>query len=251
MPGHWLLARLGKRVLRPGGLELTRAMLHALDIRPADSVVEFAPGLGVTAQMTLQNNPASYTAVEQDENAARLVRRYLHGPDQTCVVGEAADTGLPAGSASAVYGEAMLTMASASQKAGILREAHRLLRDGGRYGIHEMCLVPDDLDEATKRQIQKELARSIRVNARPLTVPEWSALMASAGFQVRLAGKAPMHLLVPRRFVQDEGLAGTLRFIGNLLRHPEARRRVWQMRSVFHKYRHHLAAVTLIGRKAG
>jgi hypothetical protein len=23
IPGHWLLARLGKRVLRPGGLELT------------------------------------------------------------------------------------------------------------------------------------------------------------------------------------------------------------------------------------
>ena len=24
MPGHWVLARLGKRVLRPGGMELTR-----------------------------------------------------------------------------------------------------------------------------------------------------------------------------------------------------------------------------------
>jgi hypothetical protein len=24
--GHWLLARLGKRVLRPGGVELTRAL---------------------------------------------------------------------------------------------------------------------------------------------------------------------------------------------------------------------------------
>ena len=27
MPGHWVLARLGKRVLRPGGMELTRRML--------------------------------------------------------------------------------------------------------------------------------------------------------------------------------------------------------------------------------
>jgi len=31
MPGHWLLSRLGKRVLRPGGLELTRQMLEILD----------------------------------------------------------------------------------------------------------------------------------------------------------------------------------------------------------------------------
>ena len=34
MPGHWVLARMGKRVLRPGGLELTRRMLESLDIRP-------------------------------------------------------------------------------------------------------------------------------------------------------------------------------------------------------------------------
>lgn len=27
MQGHWVLARAGKRVLRPGGLELTRQML--------------------------------------------------------------------------------------------------------------------------------------------------------------------------------------------------------------------------------
>jgi hypothetical protein len=27
MPGHWVLARMGKRVLRPGGLELTRRLL--------------------------------------------------------------------------------------------------------------------------------------------------------------------------------------------------------------------------------
>ena len=26
-PGHWVLARVGKRVLRPGGLELTLQML--------------------------------------------------------------------------------------------------------------------------------------------------------------------------------------------------------------------------------
>lgn len=31
-PGHWLLARLGKRVLRPGGLRLTRRLLAHADI---------------------------------------------------------------------------------------------------------------------------------------------------------------------------------------------------------------------------
>jgi hypothetical protein len=53
MPGHWLLARLSKRVRHPGGLELTRTMLRYLAIGPADDVGEFAPGLHVPACMIL------------------------------------------------------------------------------------------------------------------------------------------------------------------------------------------------------
>lgn len=75
MPGHWLLARLGKRVLRPGGRQLTLRMIEALNISPSDEVVEFAPGLGETARLTLSKNPASYTAIERDKNATMLVQR--------------------------------------------------------------------------------------------------------------------------------------------------------------------------------
>ena len=34
MPGHWLLAKMGKRVLRPGGLELTERLLSELAVSP-------------------------------------------------------------------------------------------------------------------------------------------------------------------------------------------------------------------------
>lgn len=40
MPGHWLLARMGKPVLRPGGRELTEEMLRQVEIGPSDDVVE-------------------------------------------------------------------------------------------------------------------------------------------------------------------------------------------------------------------
>ena len=59
-PGHWVLARAGKRVLRPGGAALTRSMLSRAGLAGAD-VVEFAPGLGVTAGWILEGGPASYT----------------------------------------------------------------------------------------------------------------------------------------------------------------------------------------------
>src|ERR1700692_4533291 len=108
MPGHWLLARLGKRVLRPGGRQLTNRMIKALNIRPSDEVIEFAPGLGDTARLTLKRNPSGYTAVERDKDAAALVQTFLQGPEQRCVVGLAEHTGLPDGSATGVYGAARL-----------------------------------------------------------------------------------------------------------------------------------------------
>ncbi|MGQ0762081.1 MAG: hypothetical protein ACT4OT_08710 [Acidobacteriota bacterium] len=93
-PGHWVLARLGKRVLRPGGMNLTRRMLEALRIQHTDDVVEFAPGLGVTARHTLKLKPASYPAVEREQAAAKTVATYLTGERQHCVVGNASDTGI-------------------------------------------------------------------------------------------------------------------------------------------------------------
>jgi SAM-dependent methyltransferase len=250
MPGHWLLARLGKRILRPGGRQLTCRMIEALNIGPADEVIEFAPGLGVTASLTLKRKPACYTAIERDKDAAELVRKLLHGPNQRCVPGLAENTGLPNASATVVYGEAMLSMQSAEQKSRIVGEAYRLLKPGGRYAIHELCLIPCDLDEGTKLEIQNELANVIHHGSRPLTPPEWHGLLESEGFSISAEAQAPMHLLEPWRLVQDEGLFGAVRFAFNLACHPEARHRVLAMRQVFRKYRSNLAAVVLVGRKA-
>lgn len=249
MPGHWLLARMGKRVLRPGGLELTRQLLDALDIRASDDVVEFAPGLGVTARAALEREPRSYVGIERDEDAAKHVRRYLGGDDRRCLVGRAEETGLRAASASVVYGEAMLTMQTATQKSSIVAEAARVLRVGGRYGIHELALEPDDLDDAVKSEVQQALTDAIHVGARPLTASEWRALLSAQGFVVETQISAPMHLLEAGRFVRDEGLARTLRFLWNLARTPGARRRIRAMRATFRRYAEHLAATAIVAVK--
>ncbi|HOX56333.1 MAG TPA: methyltransferase domain-containing protein [Candidatus Paceibacterota bacterium] len=246
MPGHWLLAQMGKRVLRPGGLELTRVMLERLNIQPRDAVVEFAPGLGVTAKMTLTRQPASYIAVERDEAAAAEVQAYLTGPRQRCQSGSAEQTGLPDHSATVVYGEAMLTMQGPEQKRRIVGEAFRLLKPGGRYGIHELSLTPDDLPQAVQEDISREMSRNIHVGARPLSAREWRELLRGAGFKIESEATAPMHLLEPRRMVQDEGWWRALRFVFNTMRAAEARRRVLSMRRMFRKHRRHLAAICFI-----
>jgi hypothetical protein len=248
MPGHWLLASLGKRVLRPGGMELTRQLLSALAIGRQDDVVEFAPGLGVTAQVALARQPRSYTAVERDPNAAAAVEQHLRGSSQRCVVGSAEETRLPSGCATVVYGEAMLSMQPASAKARIVSEAARLLVPGGRYGIHELCLS-DDASAEVEEEVARDLSHDIHVGVRPLRTSQWRALLEEAGLSIIDERHAAMHLLEPARIVADEGWWGATRFAWNLLCSGQARRRVLAMRRGFRKHRSALSAIVLVARK--
>ncbi|MFB9830789.1 class I SAM-dependent methyltransferase [Actinoallomurus acaciae] len=245
--GHWLLARLGKRVLRPGGVELTRNLLSHARLTDAD-VVELAPGLGRTAAEVIARRPRSYQGVDQDPEAVEAVRPIV-GDHGEVRVADASDTGLPDAGADVVIGEAMLTMQGERAKNAIIAEAVRLLRPGGRYAIHELALTPDDLPEEAKEDIRRGLAKAIRVNARPLTPAEWRQLLGEHGLIVDHVLTAPMALLQPRRLIADEGLLGTLRFARNVLTHPDARRRILAMRATFRAHHDHLDAIAVIARK--
>ncbi|MFV0426499.1 MAG: class I SAM-dependent methyltransferase [Beutenbergiaceae bacterium] len=244
--GHWLLARLGKRVLRPGGLALTSAMLEQAEL-PGSDVVEFAPGIGRTATMIIEASPRSYTGVDADSDAARLVTNAVGGAGR-CLVGDAQNTGLPAACADVVVGEAMLTMQGERSKQAIIAEAVRLLRPGGRYVIHELGLSPDDIPGQTKEEIRLDLTRSIRVNARPLTIAEWSRMLGDAGLRVEWTRTEPMALLNLGRNISDEGLVRTIQIARRALTSPDIRKRVLGMRRVFARHAHSLRGVALVGR---
>lgn len=71
-------------------------------------------------------------------------------------------------------------------------------------------------------------------------------LLTGAGFQIRgsrradaLAGAAPC-------LICDEGWLSALRFVFNVLRRPQARKRVLSMRRMFRKHYRHLTAVSFV-----
>lgn len=249
MPGHWVLARAGKRVLRPGGLGLTRRLLRGMAISDADRVIEFAPGIGATAAHILGTTQARYTGVERNRDAFEQLRSRF-GPTGAQFLNASAEaTGLDSGCATALIGEAMLTMQSPAQKERIVREAARLLVAGGCYAIHEMCIVPDDLDDQTRRALNRDISLEIHNGVQPISAAEWRTLLEQCGFEVEQEFRAPMHLLEPLRMIADEGILGAARIVGNLLLDSELRRRVLAMRRLFRRYQNQLGAVGFIARR--
>ena len=246
-PGHWVLARAGKRVLRPGGAALSAAMLSRAGLAGAD-VVELAPGLGRTAAEIIKDHPASYTAIDRDPDAARRVAAVV-GDLGAVRQGEAAGTGLDEASADVVVGEAMLTMQGDKGKAAIVAEAVRILRPGGRYAIHELGVTPDDINEDYYTQLRRDLARAIHVNARPMTAAAWKELMEGAGLVVDWVDTAPMALLKVGRNIRDEGLGGFLRIARNVAADKALRQRVREMAATFKRYEKDMVGIALVAHK--
>lgn len=246
--GHWLLARLGKRVLRPGGVETTGWILDSLAIGPTDNIVEVAPGMGATTRLLLEKRPASYTGVDRDPEAAAIVDGLLDGGNRRIINATASETGLPDDSVDVVLGEACLTMQPDPVKHRIVAELARILRPGGRFALHEIAFAPEDIDDDRRRAIVESMTSSIKVSVNPLTVGAWSDLLADHGIAAFRPHLTPLHLLEPRRLLNDEGLGGTARFVYNVARNPPARKRVLAMRRSMSSNAANLQAIGLTGR---
>lgn len=118
VPGHWLLARLGRRVLRPGGLALTQAMLNQAHLDNAD-VCEFAPGIGRTAEEIIAHKPHSYVGIDRNADVVDIVNNIVRDYGEVRLA-NAQDTHLPAESVDVVVGEAILSMQSDEDKLSLI-----------------------------------------------------------------------------------------------------------------------------------
>lgn len=247
--GHWILAKMGKKVLRPGGKELSLKLIDELAITSQDTIVEFAPGIGFTASFILNKNPKAYIGIELNKEAAANLSKKFKEKNFKIVNTNAANSGLNDSSADKVLGEAMLTMQADHRKSEIIKEAYRLLKPGGLYAIHELGLTPDSLDAKIKGSIQRKLAQTIKVNARPLTQSEWCNLLEKEGFKIKKVNTSPMHLLEPKRMIDDEGFFRTLKIGFNVLTHSAARNRILKMRHIFREYEKQMTAFGIIAQK--
>lgn len=250
LKAHEVLSTVGKKVLRPGGKELTQKLIAALEINEQDDVVEIAPGMGYTARMCISCCPKTYTGIDCDCKTIHHLRGSIESEAINIhfIEGKGDQTTIENNTKDRVYGEAIMTMHADQAKKRFIRETHRILKPGGWYGIHELALK-EGIPEEIREEMMKTLAQVMKVNAKPLTIKEWSNLLEEEGFSIQKVDTNRMLLLQFPRILFDEGIHGVSRMIYNILTHKGAAKRVLSMRRTFKRYEQYMQAVIIVAEK--
>ncbi|WP_107669229.1 cyclopropane-fatty-acyl-phospholipid synthase family protein [Cyanothece sp. BG0011] len=244
VPGHQVLATAGKKILRPGGKAATEQLLTWANFQPGETLLELAASFGESAIEIAKKYKVRVVGMEKNPDSVAKARENIKAAglsDQiTIIEGDIFHLDEMTDKFDYVLAEAILTMQSDVGKAKILSGVKNCLKPGGKFLSHEM-LVRDNAE-----QVRKSLSESIRVNANPLTVSQWSNLCRDAGLTLQQQQTGNMGLLNLNQMINDEGLFGTVKIIWNVLTKPNLRHRVLQMRRSFQQQGKNLGYIVFI-----
>jgi predicted O-methyltransferase YrrM len=246
-PGHQILAKAGKKILRPGGRAATEQLFTWANFQPGQTVLELASSFGDSAIALATRYGVRVVGVEKNPDSVARARANVAAAgltDQVEIVqGDIFHLDQLAGQFNYqfdyVLAEAILTMQSAPGKAKILAGVCDRLKPGGKFLSHELMVQQEDT------AVYRDLATAIRVNATPLTPDGWTATCETAGLAVVHRQTGPMGLLNPLKMVRDEGIGTVLQMGWTMLSNPAIRDRIMQMRQVFQRHRDNLGYIAL------
>lgn len=244
-----LALRVAGGLVEPGGDPVARRMVAALDLAPGDRVVELAAGIGTTSARLVAAGIGGLTAVEPDPLATERLRDRVAGPGRTARERPVTETGLPDGSAAAVVVGSGLSVLDRGGKLAVLREAGRLLRTGGRLGLHELVLVPPHEGEDAERAVAEAVAADGGPLLRPLTAEGWRALAEEAGLVAIGASLGPLRPRPTRELMREAGVRTALALVRELALDQDLRREGERLRGALELNARHLRAVALLAER--
>lgn len=230
-------------VARPGGDALTRELLHGSGVDAGARVVQLAPGTGATVRRVLEIGPRTFVVVAPGATTTRILGRVA--PAAEVVTASPGATGLDDGAASAVIAEGLVTCTPPEGHEAIVAEAARLLRAGGRLGLHELCLWPGDAPGETAAAT-RALAD---VGVHPLGPDAWRGLLRAGGLVPVGATTGPQVARSNADVFRELGPRGALAVLEALGRDRRAAQRSLAARTAVERHRRHLAAIVVIGEK--
>lgn len=245
--GHQFLARLGKKRLRPGGLEATTWLISQGDFSQDKKVLEIACNRCFTAIELAKKYHCHIEAIDLDKSVLKKAQENIKksGLEDLIHVRQANALKLPFedNSFDIVINEAMLTMLSPAAKDKAIKEYYRVLKPGGILLTHDVAY----LDEKTEKLIDS-LRETIHINVAPLQVKKWEQLFKENGFQKVISQFGDMSLMTTRGMIKDEGFLNTIRIVRNGLR-TENRKMFLKMRKFFTKTGKDLCYIVVASQK--
>lgn len=246
--GHHFLARLGKTRLRPGGKVATDWLIGSGDFAKGKKVLEVACNMGTTAIQLAKQFECQIIGVDLDEEALEKARENIKEQEveHLVQVQKANATKLPFDDESfdIVINEAMLTMLPQEAKEKAIREYIRVLKPNGFLLTHDIVLNTEENPDA----LLAELRDTINITVSPLTKADWKNLFHDCGFRNVETYTGEMSLLSPKGLIQDEGVLGAMKVVGNALK-PENRETFNKMYKFFNAQDEKLGFIAVCSQK--
>ena len=238
-------------LVEPGGPELTDRLVEGLGVGPGERLVEIGPGFGVTTERLLRARPGSYVGVDPDPVAVARLSERLRGPGRSFREAPVDATGLEDGSASVVVVSGLLTRLPGEGKAAVIAEAARLLRSGGRLGLHEVALAipPEESDpEAAERELLADIAADGTESLHPLTPAGWRDALAERLIPTGMVS-GPLDVRPVRDLLRGVGLKPALALARGLLAELGERSEGVDQRTALELNARRLGAVVIVAEK--
>ncbi|MNZ75490.1 Sarcosine/dimethylglycine N-methyltransferase [compost metagenome] len=245
--GHTFLARLGKKRLRPGGINATSWLIEQANLSGESRVLEVACNMCTTSIELAEKYHCQITAVDMDAKALEKGRKNIakHQLQDYITVVQANALKLPFEDESfdIVFNEAMLTMLNASAKKKAISEYYRVLKPGGVLLTHDIMLLKN-----TPEKLLETLRGIIHVNVSPLPEEDWINTFGEIGFSKVTTNSGAMSLMNPKGMIRDEGFFGALTIIKNGLK-KENRSMFKQMFRFFYQAGKNLNYIVVCSKK--
>lgn len=238
-------AKLGKRVINPGGIAGRNRLLAALDIQPGSRVLEIGCGSGHTACYLAERFHCQVTAVDLSAGMIAAARqRVTKAGLQAQVRCETADiAGLPFAEHSFDYVivQAVLMFVD---KARALTEIQRVLKPGGQFGAIEFAWHQPPPDAVRDGTHQVCGCRVLEFH----TCDEWASWLQRLRYQGVQSQEHAFALLSIPGFVRDEGIINCLRILSRVLRQRGSIPRMVEIWGHFARHRAHFCYVLMTAR---
>ena len=194
------LASLGKTELKPGGSYATGALLRMLDLTGGDHLLVVGPHAGNTALFASMTTGATSEALVKEEKEKVADSDPALRRKSTARIGKTDEMPFPDTHFTAAMIEATLAHQTMERQVATLKEVARVLKPGGRMGIHELTWR-----QPPTPNVEERLQRVWQGPVRPLVVRGWWDMLEGAGFKDIRNELAVVSYFTRQGMTADEG----------------------------------------------